>query len=139
MRKAGHEGLNIRAAEAYYPLQEREAIVAAQGVLQDATDWDNQMKRCAASTVLTAVYGQKPIKSNDDPLVVRINDLAHRLVRASLPGAFLVDIFPAMLHLPTWLAKWKREGLEWYRKDTEMFVDFYRDTKKRLVGISCPG
>ncbi|KAE9386851.1 cytochrome P450 [Gymnopus androsaceus JB14] len=29
-----------------------------------------------------------------------------------------------MLYLPNWMAKWKREGLEWHRKDTEMFEGF---------------
>lgn len=57
----------------------------------------------------------------------------HRLVRAALPGQFLVDIFPAMLHLPTWMAKWKREGLEFYRQDSEMFEGFMDGVEKSVV------
>lgn len=58
----------------------------------------------------------------------------HRLVRAALPGAYLVEIFPVMKRFPSWIAKWKREGLEWYAKDTEMFEGFLADVKGRMVG-----
>lgn len=90
----------------------------------------------AASTVLTAVYGVPPIESKDDPLVVRINDLMHRLVRATLPGAYLVEIFPVMQYLPNWMAKWKREGLEWHRKDSVMFQEFMDGARERVVCCS---
>lgn len=89
--------------------------------------------RSAASTVLSAIYAWPPITKADDALVNRINDLMHRLVRSALPGAYLVEIFPAMKHLPTWMAKWKREGLEWHRKDTEMFQGFYDDVNKTMA------
>ena len=73
-------------------------------------------------------------KSQDDALVARINDLMHRIVHAALPGAYLVEIFPAMKHLPTWMAKWKREGLEWYAKDTAMFEGFMDTVRNQVVG-----
>ena len=73
-------------------------------------------------------------KSQDDALVARINDLMHRIVHAALPGAFLVEIFPVMKHLPTWIAKWKREGLEWYAKDTAMFEGFMDTVRNQVVG-----
>ena len=85
----------------------------------------------AASTVLCATYGWIPLGKEGDPLVERINELMHRLVRACLPGAYLVEIFPSMKHLPTWMAKWKREGLEWYRKDSVLFKSFLEDVGKK--------
>jgi hypothetical protein len=89
--------------------------------------------RSAASTVLSAIYAWPPIDKSDDALVDRINDLMHRLVSAALPGAFLVEIFPVMKRLPSWMAKWKREGLEWHRKDTEMFQGFMDGVRKTMV------
>ena len=73
-------------------------------------------------------------KPEADALVGRINDLVHRVVHAALPGAALVDIFPVMKYLPTWMAKWKREGLEWYAKDTAMFEGFMDSVRNRVVG-----
>jgi len=83
--------------------------------------------------VLSAIYAWPPIDKSNDALVDRINDLMHRLVHAALPGAFLVEIFPAMKRLPSWMAKWKREGLEWHRKDTEMFQGFMDGVQKTMV------
>ncbi|EIM88908.1 cytochrome P450 [Stereum hirsutum FP-91666 SS1] len=139
LRKAAHEGLNVRAAEAYQPLQEKDAAVLVADLLKEPLYWDDHLKRSAASTVLTAVYGMEPIKSKDDPLVVRINDLMHRLVRATLPGAFLVEIFPVMKRLPEFLAPWKKEGLEWHRRDTVMFQEFMDKVRGQMkAGESKP-
>jgi len=57
----------------------------------------------------------------------------HRAMKAALPGAYLVEIFPVMKHLPTWVAPWKKWGLEWHKKDTEMFQGFYDGVAKTLV------
>lgn len=42
-----------------------------------------------------------------------------------------------MLHLPDWMAKWKREGLEWHRKDTEMFEGFIGKQEVLIVVSDC--
>ena len=148
--KAGHEGLNIRAAEKYQPLQEVEAATMVIDMINDPDHWNDHLKRyvyCSAtplivlidpssttaSMVLSAVYGWPPIESKDDPLVTQINDQVHRLIRAALPGTYLVEIFPVMKHLPTWMAPWKKWGLEWYKKDSEMFEGFYDGVAKTLV------
>ena len=62
-----------------------------------------------------------------------MSDFMHRVERSARPGAFLVDIFPWMLHLPEWMAKWKRDGQEWHQKDTKMFFEFYHEAKNRMV------
>ena len=79
------------------------------------------------------MYGWPRIESKDDPLITRINDLVHRLIRAALPGTYLVEIFPVMKHLPTWMAPWKKWGLKWYKKDSEMFQGFYDGVAKTMV------
>lgn len=94
-----------------------------------------------ASTVLSAIYAWAPIQSKDDPIVARINASIHRMVCAAAPGAHLVEIIPIMKHLPSWMAKWKREGLEWHRKDSIMFSDFMEGVRKtvvRCVSITSP-
>ncbi|KAF9458686.1 cytochrome P450 [Collybia nuda] len=133
MRRAVHDSLNIGAAEKYRPLQEIEAVRLVNNLLHDPDNWDSHFKRSAASTVLGTAYGWDPIEPKDDPIVERINGITHRSVRAALPGAYLVEIFPVMNHLPTWMAKWKREGLEWFRKDTELFKGFLSDVRKRIA------
>ena len=79
------------------------------------------------------MYGWPTIEAKDDALVRRINDFMHRIMYAALPGAYLVEIFPVMKHLPTWMAPWKKWGIVWYKKDTEMFQGFYDGVAKTLV------
>lgn len=135
MRRAGHEGFNVRAAATYQPLQEKESALLALHCLQDPDNWDDHLKRSAASTVLCAVYGWLSIDKSSDPFVDRINKLMHRLVYAALPGSFLVEIFPSMLYLPEWMAKWKREGRRWFEKDTKMFEDLLTDVQNKMVSL----
>lgn len=89
--------------------------------------------RSAASGLLGIVYGLPSLDSTDDPLITRVDDFIRRLVRATLPGAFLVEIFPVMKRLPSWMAKWKKEGLEWHRKDTILFQGIMNDAKDLAV------
>ncbi|CAL1709871.1 unnamed protein product [Somion occarium] len=131
LRRAAHEGFNVRACEDYQPLQEKESARLVNHMLEEPDNWDDHLKRSAASTVLCATYGWLPLGKEGDPLVETINNLMHRLVQACLPGAFLVEIFPSMKHLPTWMAKWKRDGLEYHRKDSIMFEGFMNDAKDK--------
>ena len=45
MRRAGHEGLNIRASEIYQPLQERDAAMLVADLLRNPEVWDNHLRR----------------------------------------------------------------------------------------------
>jgi hypothetical protein len=118
--------------------------------IEDPDHWDEHVRRYAycfalplirlidspsttSSTILSAVYGFPRVESKDDPLVARINESIQRLVRAASPGAYLVETFPVMKHLPTWIAPWKKWGLEWYKKDSAMFREFYDGVAKTLV------
>ncbi|KAF9463393.1 cytochrome P450 [Collybia nuda] len=138
MRRATHEGFNVRAVEKYRSLQEVEAARLAINLLHSPNNWDLHFKRSAASTVLCGVYGWNPVGFNGDAIVERANDMAHRLVRATYPCAYLVEIFPLMKYLPSWMAKWKREGLEWFAKDLKMFEGLLSDVRERELTGNCP-
>lgn len=45
MRRAAHEGLNVRAAEKYKLLQEIEAARLVANLLHDPDNWDVHFKR----------------------------------------------------------------------------------------------
>ncbi|KAJ7482244.1 cytochrome P450 [Mycena galericulata] len=129
LRRAAHEGLNHKVSQAYEPIQEREAASLLKYMIEQPELWEDNLKRASASTVLGVVYGWPGLDETGDNLVTRVNDLMHRLVRAALPGAFLVEIFPFMNKLPECMAKWKREGREWHRKDTLLFEGMMNDVK----------
>lgn len=37
-----------------------------------------------------------------------------------------------MMYIPTSLARWKREGYAWFKKDTDMFLGLLEDVKEGL-------
>lgn len=71
--------------------------------------------------------------NKNDPIVHDINACMHRLTGAAVPGTFLVDVFPIMKNLPEWAAKWKREGLAWFRHDSAMFNGWLNRVRKDMV------
>ena len=45
MRRAGHEGFNLRASEQYQPMQAREAGLTVLDLLAQPDTWEDRLKR----------------------------------------------------------------------------------------------
>ena len=88
-----------------------------------------------ASNILTTVYGWPRIDSEnkDTTLIKRIHSHVEHISDAAIPGRYLVDAFPAMRHIPAWMAKWKREGLAWHVSESQLFAQFSEGVKNRMV------
>ncbi|QRW06549.1 cytochrome P450 family protein [Ceratobasidium sp. AG-Ba] len=71
-------------------------------------------REAAASSVMMATYGYKPLPK-DDPFVTRSEIMVEALARAGLPTNYLVNIFPVLRHVPKWFpfATFKRECDKW--------------------------
>ncbi|KAK7694473.1 hypothetical protein QCA50_001659 [Cerrena zonata] len=132
MRRASHEGLNSNYARNYYPAQQKEAILLVQNVLKDCNHWDDELKRTACSMILGVVYDKPTIDSCHDTRVAYVNEFIARIVRAAFPGAHYAEYFTWMKYLPAVAAKWKRDALDWYKKDTVYFGDMYEEVKDRI-------
>ena len=82
------------------------------------------------------MYGWPSLDERSDALVERMDSFMHRLLTAAVPGSFLVEIFPFMLVLSSWMASWKRWALEWHKKDTKLFEDFMDSVRHTTVSYS---
>ncbi|KAK7449191.1 hypothetical protein VKT23_013337 [Stygiomarasmius scandens] len=133
MRRAAHEGLHKGIAKDYFPIQQNEAIYLADGMLRDASSWDNHLRRAAASTIMSLTYDTPMIKDEKEPSVAYINDFVSRLTRAAFPGAHYVELFTWMKYLPSSIAPWKKYAEDWYRKDEVVFKSLYNDVRERVV------
>ncbi|KAI0700081.1 cytochrome P450 [Cytidiella melzeri] len=132
MRRAAHDSFNPKAVSKYQPIQAKAAAQAACRMISQPDSLEDYLKQFGASTILTSVYGWPSI-STDEPIVKRLVDHVGYLSPAVLPGAFFVDLIPAMKYLPTWLAKWKREGLAWHDQETRMFEGLNADVAKKMA------
>ncbi|ESK85729.1 cytochrome p450, partial [Moniliophthora roreri MCA 2997] len=132
MRRAGHEGLNKTVAASFQVPQYREAISLVDGMIKRPQLWNAEIRRATASMVWSVVYDKEPITDVMDPQVAAVNDFITRIVRAAFPGAHYVEYFTWMKHLPSWMAKWKRDAEEWYKRDSEMFEGLFLEAKQRV-------
>lgn len=55
-RKAAHQGINIRAAEAYYGIMEREASLLVKELHKDPDSWDDHFQRFVIDSVRCYQY-----------------------------------------------------------------------------------
>ncbi|KAF9444950.1 cytochrome P450 [Macrolepiota fuliginosa MF-IS2] len=104
---------NAHAIPQFRPLQTKETLVLLTGMIQEPENFVKHFKRYAAATILKVTYNRN-VQSIDD-LLVRIADKAATLtVESGSPAATLVDFFPLMRFIPTWLpfAGFKRKALE---------------------------
>lgn len=136
MRRVTHEAFSGSSSVAYQPLQEKGAALLLDRLLQEPEQWKAHIEHSIATTMLATVYDWSSANAETSMLVERIYNLAHRIAYAAIPGNFLVEMFPMMMYLPEWMAKWKREGLAWFRKDTDMFIELMNGVNDKLVCTS---
>jgi hypothetical protein len=89
--------------------------------------------RAAASTIMTVVYDLPETQSLKDAKIEAMNELTELTLRAALPGAHLVELFPWMMYIPSFLAKWKRDAQRAFKKFSEFFGRLFLDVEKRIV------
>jgi len=91
------------------------------------------VRRLTAAMILKMAYGYQV---EDDDVLIRIVDRAvEEFSLSTAPGAFLVDTFPLLENVPTWMpgAGWKKKVRAWAR-DLDVMCDMpYEFTKKQMV------
>jgi hypothetical protein len=101
MRKAANEKLSTSSVKGFYETQTKEAVLQACDLLDEPARWDRHFRRAAASMSLSAVYGYPTLTSEQDNVVVVVNEFAERLFKAVYMGAHLVEFFPWLRHIPS--------------------------------------
>lgn len=89
--------------------------------------------RASTSTILSVVYDHPWISSKEDPLVEKIHAFNQLFASAAVPGAYLVEFLPWMKHIPSSIAKWKRDMEELHRQYSALFAGMFRDVESRIV------
>jgi hypothetical protein len=94
---------------------------------------EKHFKRHASSIMLSIIYDLPPVDSEDDPVVVAINEHVDRILFEVQPGSRLVEFFPWMKYIPSRFAKWKRDAQYWYIQDSLMFERLLGKVADELV------
>ncbi|KAJ5887491.1 hypothetical protein N7495_007532 [Penicillium taxi] len=123
-RRAAARTIGTQASIAKYDrLIEDEMRHFLWRVLDNPKKFIDHNRSAAVGLILKITYGYTTEPSKEDPLVALADLTLQQFSEAIIPGAFLVDLIPALIYIPEWFpgGGFKTIGR------------FYYDTLRRLV------
>jgi len=118
----------------YRPMQEQQMRRFLRKVMSDPEQLQEHLRHTAGSIILRISHGYE-VQENNDPFVALADKANSEFSIATSPGAFLVDMFPAMRHIPEWFpgAGWKKTAKEWSETVTEVSNRPHNHVKQQLA------
>lgn len=107
-RKLLHQALTPSALRLYRPTQESEAARLCEHLLESPQRYEKHIDRFTASVVFSIAYGHR-IDSLDAQVIRQRLQFMQYSASLNVPGAYAVESFPFLKHVPDMLAPWKRE------------------------------
>ena len=99
-RRAAHEILTKVVVRDYHRIYYKEAILLASTILETPLALDKHIRRSAASATMSILYDYPTLEDENDDTVTKIEAFNNRISAALAPGAYLVELFPWMIHIP---------------------------------------
>ena len=89
-----------------------------------------------AWAMLSILYGLslEEARGRED-IVSYAGDFVYRSGIAAMPGRFLIDVIPALKHLPHFMNPWKIIGEKSYRSDTQFLAGLVNNVRARMVSL----
>lgn len=120
--------LTLRAASGYRALQDLESQQLLWDVLgewdqlgEKGVDVHHHFERAMASTIYCLNYGYR-LKTGHEKELMDGKRVQAEFARTGQVGAYLVDSFPALNHLPGFLAPWKKEAEGLFELERQLHV-----------------
>ncbi|KZL67504.1 cytochrome p450 [Colletotrichum incanum] len=127
-RRFLHQMTMSPVAPLYETEQRVEAVRLLRDLIRTPMDYESLFERFSVGLGLRIIYGLR-LESGHDRDARMILDIVHELERVGSPGAYMVDFFPSLMHLPEWLAPWKKYLRERRRRDEEFFQELVDRSK----------
>nr|BAK09523.1 cytochrome P450 [Postia placenta] len=109
-------------------------------ILREPTSVLKEIRKTTGAVILKMAYGYE-VQEGDDPLVDLVDRAVDEFSISTRPGAFLVDTFPILRHVPAWMpgASWKKKAKVW-ADDLEMTCNVpYAFTQQQMsAGTAIP-
>ncbi|KAK0470449.1 cytochrome P450 [Desarmillaria tabescens] len=129
LHKALHLNLQTKKARTYEHIQSRNAKNFILDLLDNPSDHINHARRYAASVIMALTYGKTNPTSYTDPEIQLINQNTVQVARSMRPGAYLVDSFPILRYIPTYL----RELRAFHKQELGFFKSQIDVVRNRMV------
>ncbi|CAI4212811.1 unnamed protein product [Parascedosporium putredinis] len=135
-RKLLHSGFMQRRSETYRPIQSLESKALMRDLLEDPADYRRHLERYAASVIVTVTYGRRVLDVRNDVVVKGNAESMERLTQVNIPGKYAVERYPALRHVPSYLAPWKAEVLAQRQKDIQLYTTLMNEVKAKSLGMT---
>lgn len=83
---------------------------------------------------MSVAYGIT-VKESADPYISNAEEALMGLAEAGIPGTFLVDLIPALLHVPSWFpgAGFKRKAARWRTVNADVAEKPFKYAESEMV------
>ncbi|KAH9934389.1 cytochrome P450 [Fomitopsis serialis] len=127
--------------DAFSHVLHEETNVFLKHVLAEPRDWVEHTRRFAGGLVLQLAYGYRASDPGGKELVKLVDDAMDGFSEATMPNAFLVDVFPVLRCVPAWFpgAAWKRKAQLYHDYLQEMLRAPFELVKRQMAaGVARP-
>lgn len=101
-------------------------------LIHTPADNERWFERCAAGLILRLAFGQT-IHTGTEDSVRPVLTVVHIVEYVASPSAYLVDVLPSLMYLPSFLASFKREAARLHGEELDLFRLQQADVRKRLA------
>ncbi|KAK7046001.1 hypothetical protein VNI00_006996 [Paramarasmius palmivorus] len=88
-----------KAVSKFYPMEESEMHKFLKRVAANPDELGQNLRKTSGAIIMKLTYGIE-VQEKDDPFVELIEHANDNFNLATAPGAFLVDVFPSLKHIP---------------------------------------
>ncbi|KAF8872239.1 cytochrome P450 [Infundibulicybe gibba] len=100
-RRVFQQSFRKDAVRLYEPIEARKIRQMLRGILESPENLQLHVRTVAAAIIMAIVYGHD-ISAMNDKFVLIAEEVADISTKAMLPGAWLVNTFPVLRHIPPW-------------------------------------
>ncbi|GLB41338.1 putative cytochrome P450 family protein [Lyophyllum shimeji] len=122
------------AMERHIPVVDYETRRFLKRVLAKPDDLNAHLRKLAGGIIMQLTYGYE-VQDGEDPFVNLIEGANDNFSAATVPGAFPVDFFPSLKHLPEWLPGMGFMALarKWAKATHDMIEVPFAYTKQQMT------
>ncbi|KAE9388006.1 cytochrome P450 [Gymnopus androsaceus JB14] len=133
-RKLFQQEFHPSNSSLYLPHEKKALCAFLKSLLDAPEEWGEHAQHLLVAIILGVAYGLH-VQPKNDPDVKAARKMLDIGTNALLPGQFLVDNFPILKYVPSWLpgASFKRKANSWYGIRNATITPPFMKVKKAMV------
>ncbi|KAF8457886.1 cytochrome P450 [Gautieria morchelliformis] len=108
--------------------------------LKNPQDFIAHVRLTAGRIIMAVTYGL-PVQAPDDKYITQAEETMVIIGQATVPGAYMVDLFPSLKHLPSWIpfAPFRKDGLKGRDMIERLITDPFKHVQNEMkLGTARP-